>query len=74
MQCEEQLALQRLFEDATTTFDTARTALTDRIGVCLKVEFRSLSRELDRGWINLSRARRALHDHVMTHNCRGNSP
>jgi hypothetical protein len=67
--CDELTTLRARFEEAITTFDAANESLYDRIGVCPRVEFRALSRELDRAWINLSRARRALHEHIVTHNC-----
>jgi len=71
--CRELETLRKRFEDATTVFDGARESLTLRIGVCPKIEFRALSRELDRAWINLSRARRALNEHAMTHDCQATS-
>lgn len=67
--CNELAVLRKRFEGAITTFDAATQSLLIRIGVCPNVEFRALSRELDRAYIELSRARRVLHDHITTHDC-----
>lgn len=70
MACEERQILQALCDEASAFLDATETVLKRRIGVCSEAEFRSLSREVDRAWDNLSSARLALHDHIVKHRCR----
>jgi hypothetical protein len=69
MVCEEGQILQALCDEASAFLEAMSTLLKQRIGICSEVEFRALSRDVDRAWNHLSSARRALHDHVVMHRC-----
>jgi len=43
--------------------------LRERIGICPKAEFLSLSDALDRAWLALDSARAALDAHIREHGC-----
>jgi hypothetical protein len=69
MVCEELQILKAHCNEASAFLDAMSTLLKRRIGICSDVEFRALSREVDRAWSHLSSARRALHDHIVGHGC-----
>jgi hypothetical protein len=70
MYCHERVRLEDMYAEAATVLDTARQDLNNRIGICSKAEFQALSRRVDTAWINLSRVRRFLHEHILAHGCR----
>lgn len=71
MVCEERQILQALCDEASAFLDATNVLLKRRIGVCSELEYRALSRDVDRAQNNLSARRRALHDHTVSHGCRG---
>jgi len=69
MNCPLRMRLQKKHQKASASFDAARARLNERIGVCAKGEFLSLSGTLDQAWQDLDNARTSLDDHIREHCC-----
>jgi hypothetical protein len=69
MSCKERTRLEKEHDQATAAFDAKRKALRERIGVCPRKEFASLSQALDQAWDDIHSTRLMLDEHIRQHGC-----
>jgi len=67
--CEERARLDAGYQRAKNAFDTARTAIRQKVGTSSKSEFLTLDRAADVAWDQLRDAVRELATHIREHGC-----
>ena len=61
--------LEQRFQEAAARFDTARKRLLERVAICSKAEFLTLSDDVDRASDLMEHTRSALDTHIRQHCC-----
>ena len=69
MSCARREYLERKTDQAGMKLDLARQRLRERIGICTKEEFLTLSDDLDRASELLDSTTQALDNHIRRHCC-----
>ena len=67
--CQEKARLESNLNVAEDAFNTARTAIRQKVGKSSKTEFLSLDREVDEAWARLQSAMREFATHIRVHGC-----
>lgn len=67
--CEEKTQLECRYKEAEAEFDTARTAIRQKVGTSSKEEFLTLDRAADLAWDRLQQAGGELATHIREHGC-----
>ena len=67
--CEEKARLETNLDIAEDAFNTARTAIRQKVGKSSKTEFLSLDRAADEAWARLQNAMREFATHIRGHGC-----
>jgi hypothetical protein len=67
--CEEKTQLARRYKEAEAAFDTARTAILQKVGRSSRAEYLTLAIAADLAWDGLQHAGRELATHLREHGC-----
>ena len=67
--CKDKAQLECRYKEAEAAFDTARTAIRQKVGTSSKEEFLTLERAADLSWDRLQQAGRDLATHIREHGC-----
>lgn len=67
--CEAKAQLERSYKAAQAAFDSARSAVRQRVGTSSKAEYLALDRATDLAWDLLQRAIKELATHIRDHGC-----
>lgn len=67
--CEERARLGAGYQGAKDAFDTARTAIRQKVGTSSKAQYITLDRAADLAWDRLEHAIMELATHVRQHGC-----
>jgi hypothetical protein len=70
MGCTDAIRLERTLAQALAIFEEAQRQIQSRLGVLPRAEYFALSRDVDRAWAAVQRARTALDKHFREHPCR----
>ena len=67
--CREKAQLECSYKEAEATFDTARTAIRQKVGKSSRAEYLTLATAADIAWDRLRDAGRELATHLREHGC-----
>lgn len=67
--CEQKARLENSCKIAQAAFDTARSAIRQKVGTSSKAEYLTLDRAADLAWDQLQRAIKELATHIREHGC-----